>query len=122
RCRMRHTLLALLLSMVPALASGHASGLACNLGAMTKDERAQHAALAAELFGAIQERKELPNGYALRLPPGGWLDAARWAELEKKCCPFFAFSLTAGPGQGPLWLEISGGPGVKEFMKQEFRL
>jgi|SRR5215831_12262740 len=121
---MRRTLLAMLMSMFPAvaLAAGHAAGLACDLRAMTKDERAQHAALAAELFAAIQERKELADGYALRLPAERWLDAARWAELEKKCCPFFAFELDAAAEHGPLWLRITGRPGVKEFMKQELGL
>jgi hypothetical protein len=90
--------------------------------AMTSDERTQHAALAAELFASVQERKELSNGYALRLPAGRWLDAARWAELEQKCCPFFSFTLDAAADRGPLWLRITGRAGVKEFMKDELGL
>src|SRR6185369_16275999 len=86
------------------------------------DERAQHGALALELFAAIQEKRELADGYAFRLPPERWLDAARWAALEKKCCPFFAFALRAAPDRGPLWLEVTGRPGAKAFMKAELGL
>src|SRR5690242_20150328 len=123
---MAKILLAILTSLIPALAfagdadAGHR--FACNMRAMTKDERTQHAALALELFASIEERRELANGYAFRLPPERWLDAARWAALEKKCCPFFAFGLSAAAEGGPIWLEITGGPGAKAFMKDEFGL
>jgi hypothetical protein len=121
---MKTTIMTLLLMLAPtlAMASGSGAGFTCNLNAMTKDERVQHATLAAELFAAVQERKELSNGYALRLPADRWLDAARWADLERKCCPFFAFDLDAAAGHGPLWLKITGGPGVKAFMKDELGL
>ena len=121
---MSRTLMAMLISLVPslALAGGTGHGFACDMTAMSKDERAQHAALARELFAAVQEQKELTSGYAFRLPAERWLDAARWAELERKCCPFFAFKLNAAADRGPLWLEITGRTGAKAFMKDEFGL
>jgi|SRR6185503_14490622 hypothetical protein len=123
---MPRTLLTMLLSIIPALAfTGSATagqGFACDMRAMTKEERTRHAALAAELFASVQERKDLANGYALRLPAERWLDVARWAELERKCCPFFAFELDLAADRGPLWLRITGRAGVKEFMKQELGL
>jgi len=104
-----------------ARADEHAagSGFACNLRALTAEQRKEHAALASELFASVQEQKELPDGYAFRLPAARWLDAARWAELERRCCPFFAFQLTAAPDNAPLWLRLTGRQGVKEFMKEE---
>ena len=123
---MSRTLMTALVSLIPSLAfaggAGAGQGFACDLRAMTKDERAQHAVLAAELFAAIEERRELADGYAFKLPAARWLDAARWAALEKKCCPFFAFELRAAADGGPLWLEITGRPGAKAFMKEEFGL
>ena len=123
---MRRTLLAMLMSTIPAVAlaagSNQGHGFACDLRALTTEERAQHATLAGGLFAAILERKELSNGYALRLPPERWLDAARWAELERKCCPFFSFELNAGADRGPLWLTITGRSGAKAFMNDEFGL
>src|SRR5262252_5148774 len=117
---MRRLLWMLMLAAFPALApAAPGAGFACDLNALTKDERARHAALAAELFAAVEERRELADGYALRLPAERWLDAARWAELERKCCPFFAFDLTAAAERGPLWLRITGRAGVKAFMKEE---
>src|SRR5262245_10417757 len=123
---MSRTFLAFLVSLFPslALASGpaHGGGFACDMRALTKDERTQHAALARDLFAAAKEQKELGNGYALRLPAERWLDAAKWAELERKCCPFFAFELDAAADRGPLWLRITGRAGAKEFMKEELGL
>jgi len=123
---MPRILLRLLVLLMPSLAlagdAGAGHGFACDMRAMTADERAQHGALALELFAAVQEKRELADGYAFRLPPERWLDAARWAALEKKCCPFFAFALRAAPDRGPLWLEVSGRPGAKAFMKAEFGL
>ena len=120
---MRTTLLALLFALFPTLAlASNGAGFACDLHALTNDERARHAALAAELFGAIEHRRELPDGYALRLPADRWLAAAQWADLERKCCPFFAFELAATAEHGPLWLRITGRPGVKAFMKAELGL
>jgi hypothetical protein len=121
---MRTTILSLWLTLFPglAIAAGSGGGFACDLRAMTKDERTQHAALARELFASVQEQKELKDGYAFRLTAERWRDAARWAELEQKCCPFFAFTLDAAPDRGPVWLRITGRPGAKAFMKEEFGL
>src|SRR5262245_64576118 len=109
---MPRTLLTMMLSLIPslALAGGAAAGhgFACDMRALTKDQRAQHAELAHALFAVVQEQKELPNGYAFRLPAERWLDAARWAELESRCCPFFSFELNAAADRGPLWLEVTG--------------
>jgi hypothetical protein len=116
----------MVLSLVPslALAAGAPSGqgFACDMRALTKEQRTQHAALATGLFAAVQEQKELPNGYAFRLPAERWLDAARWAALESKCCPFFSFELAAAADRGPVWLKVTGRTGAKAFMKEEFGL
>ena len=119
---MRRAVLALWMSLVsgPALAAGH--GFACDLRALTSDERAQHTELGRRLLSAVEERRELPNGYAFRLAAGEWLTAARWAALERKCCPFFTFELTAAADGGPLWLRITGRAGVKAFMRDELGL
>lgn len=123
---MRRTLLTMLMTThaTIALATGSSQGhgFACNMRALTSEERTRHAALAGELFAAILERKELSNGYAFRLPAERWLDAATWAELERKCCPFFSFELNAGADRGPMWLTITGRSGAKTFMKDEYGL
>jgi len=123
---MKRTLLALLISMVPSLAfasaPGASAGFTCDLRALTTDERTQHDTLARELFAAVEQRKEFASGYAFRLPAERWADAARWAELERKCCPFLAFELNAAADKGPVWLTVSGRAGAKAFMKEELGL
>jgi hypothetical protein len=127
---MPRMLMTMVLSLFPslALAAGSAAGaaaghgFACDMRALTNEQRTQHAELAQALFAAVQERKELPNGYAFRLPAARWLDAARWSELESKCCPFFSFELAAAADRGPVWLKVTGRAGAKAFMKDEFGL
>jgi len=37
---------------------------------------------------------------------------------ESQCCPFLRFRLTLEPGGGPLWLELTGPPGTREFLAE----
>ena len=68
---------------------------------------------------AVVEAKETTEGYAYRLPSdGAWLlEAASLVDLERRCCPFLKFKITVEPGGGPLWLELSGPEGTKEFLR-----
>jgi len=95
---------------------------ACNLGAFTKEERAEHEALGRTLWEAVRQQRELPNGFAFRLPPDRLETAARWVKGERLCCPFFSFRLDVAHDGGPLWLEITGPEGAKAFMRAEFGL
>ncbi len=119
---MTRWLLLTLLTFTPVQAFAASTPFACNMLAMSKAERAQHGVLSRQLIAAVREQRELADGYALRLPPEHWLPAARWAALESKCCPFFAFELASSTNGGPLWLRITGPAGAKAFMKQEFGL
>ena len=95
---------------------------ACNMKALTTTERARHQALSHTLFPAVQEKRELPNGYAFRLPPADLMTAAEWVFFERKCCPFFAFEIEQAKDNGSLWLRITGAEGVKPFIVEEFQL
>ena len=44
---------------------------------------------------------------------------AEWTRLERRCCPFFEFTLRVELEDGPVSLRLTGGPGVKEFIKEE---
>ena len=95
---------------------------ACNLKAINVEQRKQYDRLSKALFGAVEERRELQDGFAFRLANSVSLpDAAAWADLESKCCPFFDFQLERGREQGALWLRLTGRPGVKQFIRDEFR-
>jgi hypothetical protein len=50
------------------------------------------------------------------------LEVAEWANREKKCCPFFDLQIALeGAGEGQIRLAITGRPGVKQFILEEFR-
>ena len=68
----------------------------------------------------VSEVKEIENGYAYQFPSGGGmtLELARLIDLEHRCCPFLRFQLTIEPGQGPIWLEMTGPEGTKDFLSE----
>ena len=93
--------------------------LACDLTRIPASAREQHIRVTVPaLFGAAEEARELPNGYAFRWPnrPGMFLDIAQFVENERLCCPFFTFALEVEPQGGPLWLRLTGGEGVKQLL------
>jgi hypothetical protein len=97
------------------------SPIACNLNALDKENRRLHQSLTAQLRAAVQETLELPDGYSFRLPSDEATiqRTAEWITMERRCCPFLAFGLEAGRENGPLWLNLTGREGVKQFLKIE---
>ena len=79
----------------------------------------READLLRELFPAIQETRELPDGYAYRFPGDAeWvLKLAQFVVFERVCCPFFTFEMDFEPEQGPVWLHLRGPEGTKEFLE-----
>jgi hypothetical protein len=96
--------------------------LACDMHAIPADQRPQHEDIARSLFASVQEIRALPQGYGFRLPTTSetLLQAAQFVANERLCCPFFNFALEVEPNKGPMWLNITGGEGVKEFIAVEF--
>src|SRR5205823_5772591 len=120
--RMR-ALVASLLMLVPfESTAGGAESFACNRNALTRTERTDQETLSRALFASVRERRELPDGYAFRLPGAALVDAARWVSLERRCCPFFALELNQASHDGPLWLRVTGAAGIKPFLRAEFQL
>jgi hypothetical protein len=70
---------------------------------------------------SAHEARWLPDGVRLRFAA----DAERLAmlatfiDLERRCCAFLRFRLTIEPGGGPVWLELTGPPGTREFLAAE---
>jgi hypothetical protein len=134
-----------LLSLLTAAASAAAAAsppavappdepLACRLDAFSPAQRARHQKLTALLERALVGVRELPDGYELaldlsRLPadtkgdPVCVVEIAEWVDLEARCCPFLDFGIAVrGKGVGSVALALTGGPGVKDFLKMEFSL
>jgi hypothetical protein len=97
------------------------SPFVCNLKALTAEERKRYEQLSRVLAESMEEKRELPKGYAFRLGKSvSMREAAEWAEYEAKCCPFFDFRLERRREGGPLWLHLTGRTGVKQFIREEF--
>lgn len=99
--------------------SNENQSLACDLTAIPAEVREEHVITAPQLFAAAQEVQELPNGYAIRFlnESGRFRAIARFIENERLCCPFFHFGLDVEPNNGPIWLRLTGGEGVKEVLQ-----
>ena len=67
---------------------------------------------------AVLEVRELEDGFAYSFPAGGesFRELADLIEVEHQCCPFLKIRLTVEAGSGPIWLELTGPPGTKEFL------
>ena len=97
------------------------SPFACDMSAIEPDRRGEHIATIDELFRVVEDIRELPNGYAFKLPDESnvLIKAAEFITLERLCCPFFGFAIEAEPEGGALWLSLTGRAGVKPFIVAE---
>lgn len=101
-----------------------AVAFACNLGALSPDERVRHTRSTGRLHAAVLETQELESGYRFRVSePGMDLPAlAEWVRLERRCCPFFTFAIEVEGDGGATWLALAGAAGAKEFIRAELGL
>ena len=97
------------------------SPFACDMSAIEPDRRGEHMATIDELFRAVEDIQELPNGYAFKLAnePDVFFRTAKFIALEGLCCPFFGFALEVEPEGGAVWLSLTGRDGVKSFIVAE---
>ena len=94
--------------------------VACSL---TEPERAvRRAGVLREVRLAQEDARWLPDGVVLRFAaePDRLALLSTFIELEHRCCAFLRFRLTVEPGGGPVWLELTGPPGTREFLESAF--
>jgi hypothetical protein len=90
--------------------------IACTL---TPDAlRTRRAGLLSDLLQRAEAREYLPEGLRLRFVPTGETLAAiaRAVEAERHCCRFLRFGITVEPDGGPIFLELTGPAGTREFI------
>lgn len=94
--------------------------IACDLTAIEDEDLEPHRETAEVVFEAIDGLRELPDGYAFRLPAETQLisQVGTFVSRERLCCPFFNFTLEVTPDRGPVWLKLTGRDGVKEFVEE----
>ena len=100
------------------------SPLACYLAVMDRTQRESHRVLLRHWTRTSQAMEELPNGYTFRFEPDDalWLILAEFITLERRCCPFLELSLTLEHDNGPMRLSLTGGDGVRQFLRSELAL
>lgn len=96
--------------------------IVCDPSALTPEQTERWMIVGKQMYQAVQEVRELPNGYAFRLPSDAamLMTIAEDLSLERLCCPFLLFTLEIGPSDQPIWLSFTGGEGAKEFLKVSF--
>ena len=101
----------------------HVSPLACNAFALSPEVRKRHfEELGPALLKQKKSTRELPDGFEFELPADNktYQLLAEWVLQERLCCPFFDIDLRFDREGGPLWLRLTGRPGTKEFIKEEW--
>jgi hypothetical protein len=91
--------------------------LFCNLDAI--EDREAHVAVSEQVFEAVINTRETPDGYEFRLPVEQLKNVAVWMSNERLCCPFFHFSLNLAPQSDHLWLGLGGSDTVKALIKAD---
>ena len=78
--------------------------------------------LLSTLLGRAEDHEELPDGHRLRFAPARDTLSlvARTIEAERECCRFLRFQIVVEPDGGPIWLELTGPAGTREFVSALF--
>ena len=103
----------------------HVSPFACNALALSAEVRKRHfEELRPALLKLKKSTLELRDGYEFEFPADNktYQLLTEWAFQERLCCPFFDIDLRFDREGGPLWLRLTGRPGTKEFIKEEWEL
>src|SRR4029453_12434494 len=101
----------------------HVSPLACNALALSPEVRKRHfEEVGPALLKLKKSIRELPDGYEFEFPTHRttYQLLTEWIIEERLCCPFLEIDLRCSREDGPLWLRLTGRPGTKDFIKEEF--
>jgi hypothetical protein len=95
------------------------TAIACRADALDRAQRRRQQELLQAVRTSALGLQELPDGYAVRLAadPAQFQLAAEWIALERRCCPFLEFALEWRQDDS-VWVRLTGGAGVKEFLAE----
>jgi len=90
--------------------------IACTL--TPNQRRARGDDLLIGLATRALDRHELPAGYRFRFPPDAemLLRITNAIIAERQCCRFLSFNIAAEADGGPVWLDVTGPAGTREFL------
>lgn len=97
--------------------------IACQLGVFSSEERKRYEAMRAKIDAALTRIVEVDHGYEIHLLGDDTMLAlvADWIALERRCCPFFEFTVGIGGLGSSIRVALTGSQGVKRFLKSELR-
>lgn len=80
--------------------------------------KARREGLLSDLLRRASAHEEIATGHRLRFPVAEdtVVAIARAIDAERHCCRFLRFRITVEPDGGPIWLELTGPPGTREFV------
>jgi hypothetical protein len=95
--------------------------IACQPNVLSLDERQRYQAARKQIESAVIRIVEVDDGYVLHLPDDDAMLAvvAEWIALERRCCPFFEFTVSVGGSDSLIRVALTGSPEVKEFLRSE---
>ena len=96
--------------------------VACNLKAISSAERPRYNDLFMRIRDAARHRSEIANGYAFRLDGKAvhLQDIGEWISMERRCCPFLTFELSASGDTTDCVLKLTGPEGVRAVLQGDF--
>jgi hypothetical protein len=70
------------------------------------------------LLAGASGKEAIPGGYRWRFDHREELvkEVASVIDAEHRCCRFLRFILVVEPGDGPVWLEVTGPEGTQDFL------
>lgn len=79
---------------------------------------AMRSGLLPGLVARASAKEPIPGGFRWRFDPQADLvkKAAAVIDAEHRCCRFLRFRLLVEPGDGPVWLEVTGPEGTEDFL------
>jgi len=97
--------------------------IVCQLGVFSADERRRYQGVRAKIDAAVTSFMEIDQGYEFQLPGEDTMLAlvAQWIALERRCCPFFEFTVAIGASDSSIRVSLTGSPEVKLFLESELR-
>lgn len=98
--------------------------IACDLTVFGDNERRRQRAVLEEFRAKVREIEELPDGYLFHVAREPYMLQliAELISFESRCCQFLDFTLEVRRGDASITLRLTGGPGAKEFLREELHL
>jgi hypothetical protein len=94
---------------------------ACDMTALSSEQRARYQELAIQLRAVLREVCELSDGYEFEFPGHDNLRSAGGNNPARHgCCPFFAINIRLDPEERLFW-RLAGAEGIKAELRIGFR-